>query len=677
MNEPPIARGGLETLSKVAALASVALLLVLRVMLHPAATPGLRMLVPLALIGGWLAAHAWSSAPAALVALATVVPALLAAGFGTTDPVIHTAWLAAIAGCLLPSLSWTRWDLPALWRVLLGGWALTLALAWPVLVLREAGFDPARFGDTVNAVSWAGLSAPLAAGWIMHMVLVQLVALLWLERMVPRARDGRLAVAPEVHGLWLGATAASLVALYQGAADLEFLSTAEWAALGRATGTMLDANTFGMVAALAAPVAVAALRAEMLPRWPALAAVVFAMNGAGVWVSGSRTAFLCGLVGACALATSFVPHPRRHAGLLWPAVGAVVVVVVAAVVFSTADNPLGRELGNPNDDTVAEALFNRGGYGAIANEMVREFPLTGVGAGTYHWLAPDYQRVMLNQELPFDNAQNWWRHQLAELGLLGGLPVLLWSLLVAWMVLRGVGAEASRSTGVWRGGLIGLGVVSLIGMPTQSPLVLLWFFTLVALLVADAPLPERTAGTSKRPAWVAVAALAGAYAAGHGMLAVTDLSVEARALRAGRDHAVGLFAPEPSPDGGEFRWTAEHAELLLAPRTRWLVLRTWVAHPDVGEQPVGLRLATPCQVLFDEELRDSTPVHLALAWPGDPAVLRLAIDVSRTWVPSGTEGSDPRTLGAGLVTAFVGSAEETVGALRTVTLEQCGASGAD
>jgi hypothetical protein len=129
--------------------------------------------------------------------------------------------------------------------VLLGGWALTLALVWPVIVAREAGFDPARLGDTVNAVSWAGLSAPLATGWVMHMVLVQLVGLLWLERMVRRVES---TVPLEVHGLWIGATVASLVAVYQGIVDLGFLSTPEWSLLGRATGTMLDANSYGMVA---------------------------------------------------------------------------------------------------------------------------------------------------------------------------------------------------------------------------------------------------------------------------------------------------------------------------------------------------------------------------------------------------------------------------------------------
>jgi hypothetical protein len=628
--------------------------------------------VPLALVGGWLVTRAWPAAPAGLVALAPIVPALLAAAFGTADPVIHTVWLAAFVGCLLPSLRWSSWDLPPAWRVLLGGWALTLALVWPVIVAREAGFDPARLGDTVNAVSWAGLSAPLATGWVMHMVLVQLVGLLWLERMVRRVES---TVPLEVHGLWIGATVASLVAVYQGIVDLGFLSTPEWSLLGRATGTMLDANSYGMVAALAGPLAVAALRAQAARGWMVTGAAVFAVNASGVWVSGSRTAFLCGLVGTCALLMGLVPRARRQAALLWPAVGAVVVAAVAAFVFSTATNPLGRELGNPNDPTVLDALLNRGGYGAIATEMVRQFPLTGVGVGTYHWLAPDYQRVMLDQELPFDNAQNWWRHQLAELGVLGGASVLVWSAVIAWMTLAGRGLRPRADTGVWRGLLLGLGLVSLIGMPTQDPVVLVWFFALAALLAAGRPATASAVPPGRlRAGWVVVAVLAVAYAAAHAALATTSLSVEARALRASRDHAVGLFAPEPDPEGGQFRWTAQHAELLLAPRTRWLVLRTWVAHPDVTEAPVGVRLATPCQVLLDEQLRDSTPVDLALVWPGGPTSLQIRIDVSRTWSPSGDEGNDDsRVLGAALETAFVDSDEEaTAAAGRRVTLEPCG-----
>ena len=116
--------------------------------------------------------------------------------------------------------------------------------------------------------------------------------------------------------------------------------------------------------------------------------------------------------------------------------------------------------------------------------MIWELPLTGVGVGSYHWLAPDYSRVAFNQELPFDNAQNWWRHQLAELGMLGALPVLAWSIIIAWQTLRGARRARGDHVATVRGLLLGLGLASLLGMPTQDPAVLTAFFLLVAMLAA-------------------------------------------------------------------------------------------------------------------------------------------------------------------------------------------------
>ena len=127
------------------------------------------------------------------------------------------------------------------------------------------------------------------------------------------------------------------------------------------------------------------------------------------------------------------------------------------------------------------SLWDRGGYGPIALRMTREYPLTGVGAGSYRVLAPDYHRAMANDTLPLDNAQNWWRHQIAELGVFGGALVIAFSVLVAWRVLAGreVGHDVAAASTA-RGLLLGLGVTSLFGMPTQNPLVLCWFFALVA-----------------------------------------------------------------------------------------------------------------------------------------------------------------------------------------------------
>lgn len=651
-----------EAVSKGAALASVAALLVLRVALYPGLGWPFRLLTLAVFIGGWGAGRAWpAGAPASLAFLAPVAPVALAAGLGSFDPVLYTVWIAGLAGCLLPSIRWSGWDLPASWRVLLGGWALTLSLAWPVLVGREIGFDLQRFADVSNANSWAQMPAPLVAGWIVHVVLLQLVGLLWLEWMIRRSAAVSEATVPlAVHGLWMGATVSSVVAIYQGTVDLGFLSSLEWADRGRATGLMLDANSFGMIAALAGPIAVVAIRPLALRAASVLAAAAFAVNWAGVWLSGSRTAFLCGLVGTCALAVTMLRPARWRSAVMWPAVAVVLVMVVAAGVLSTTSGPLEREIGNPNDATVTGALFNRGGYGDIAARMIQEYPLTGVGAGTYHWLASDYQRLMLDQELAFDNAQNWWRHQTAELGLLGGLPLLLWSALLVRMTLWRGGGQPQPGAGTYRGLLLGLGLVSLLGMPTQNPTVLLWFFALAALLAVRGDVPEGGAAFSPRIArarWAVVAALAVLYTSGHALLAVGDLSVTARAVRANRDYAVGVYAPEPDPEGGQFRWTAGHAELTFAADTRWLVLRARVQHPDLEARPVELRFSTPCQVVQAQVVATGSPVTIALVLP-EPALLRLSVDVSRTWSPSDYGSPDSRELGAVLVTEFVDSLEE-------------------
>ena len=73
-----------------------------------------------------------------------------------------------------------------------------------------------------------------------------------------------------------------------------------------------------------------------------------------------------------------------------------------------------------------QELWTRGGYGPVATRMVQDYPFTGVGIGSFNWMAPDYWREIANDKLPFDNAQNWWRHQVAELGLISWTYDALW-----------------------------------------------------------------------------------------------------------------------------------------------------------------------------------------------------------------------------------------------------------
>jgi len=273
-----------ERASRIALVASVAAITLFQLAFHPDLTPSLQQAGIAALALGLLAGPFASGAGiAAWIVVAPLAPALLRAATGREGPVLDVVWMAGLAGALLRTGARAGWSLPPLWRLLLGGWALVLTFAWPIVVARELGFHWRTLHDDAAVNSWAMLTAARVVAWSLYVTQTQLLGLLWFdwlwgclsrERAIPRA----------LHALWLGVTVASVVAIYQGWIDLTFLSTAFWANERRATATLLDANGYGMLAALAAPVAFYWLR-RRLP----LALAILAVNGLGLWMSGSRT----------------------------------------------------------------------------------------------------------------------------------------------------------------------------------------------------------------------------------------------------------------------------------------------------------------------------------------------------------------------------------------------------
>ena len=112
--------------------------------------------------------------------------------------------------------------------------------------------------------------------------------------------------------------------------------------------------------------------------------------------------------------------------------------------------------------------------------MIREHPWAGVGVGTFHTLVRDFAMVTTHRPLVPDNAQSWYRHLLAELGLLGSLPWIAWcAVFVATLFSRAAGDRDRFSLGVLRGAFVGFGIIALIGMPGQSLTVIMTFWTLV------------------------------------------------------------------------------------------------------------------------------------------------------------------------------------------------------
>ncbi|HEY3159824.1 MAG TPA: O-antigen ligase family protein [Vicinamibacterales bacterium] len=715
MNSDPSGAPSLvERASKLIVVVAICAAIPLHLFVDPAGGWPILTLTLAMAIAGFACARRWPTAtPAAMMILLTLGPALLTAVLRVAAlNAFYTALLTGLFASLLPRIPLDRWALPSSWRLLLGIWGLTLAVGWPVMIVREAGVRLGTLRDSGALDSWTLLTTPQVESWILYVVITQLVALVWLEWVFlwgsgirdqgSRTFDVRLpdprSPIPDprlqpVHALWIGATLASLVAIYQGTVDIAFLSGGVWPGLRRAAGTLLDANAYGTVAAFAGPIAFVSIPHLHWRHTRSAQAAALAINWAGAWMSGSRTAFVCGALGTVLLvyellraSTRSREADTREASSLLAGIAAIVLLLITV---AGAIGPFRRVMSDARADAAVTDLWSRGGYGTVASRMIRDHPLTGVGIGSFNWMAADYWRQMANERLPFDNAQNWWRHQVVELGIVGALPVVLWSLLVAWLVLtRRTPPDDRLETATLRGLLIGLGIASLLGVPTQNPIVLLIFFYLVARFenltnprtpnleprIPDPGSPSTPLGARRIPAsaWLAGAVIPLVYAGGQLALARGPLKPLARAEQTNRDYIVGTYPGERLPQGS-FRWTRKHATFALAVPSRYLVVRFHVEHPDIGTHPVKVRMTTPCQTLVDEFATDSSEYARAFEIPpGQPRIV-FDTDVSRTWRPSDSGKADTRELGLAVEADFVGTPTVVSSQERWIPLKPCAA----
>jgi hypothetical protein len=665
-------------LSKQITVGALAVAIPLHLYIDPVAGFTVRAAAAVAFAASSFSTKRWPRTPAVVATAAAIAPVFLAALTGTAAlNVFYTVILASLFGALLPTLPLNGWRLPSSWHLPIVAWALTLSFGWPVMIVREAGLRLGTLRDTGTLDSWALLTTPQVESWILYVAITQLAGVLWLDWLFGPGPDDR---SPHPgHGLWIGATLASIAAIIQGTMAMSFLNVEPWIDLRRAAGTMLDANAYGAVAAVAGPLAFVSLPRLVNRHVRALQAAALAINWAGAWMSGSRTALLCGVFGTLLLAYELVRTSARDETAsrnTWSLLAGVAVVVLVLAIGAGAIGPFERirTAGTP-----VQELWTRGGYGSVATRMVRDYPFTGVGIGSFNWMAPDYWRQIANDKLPFDNAQNWWRHQIAELGLIASLPILFWSAWIAWLVVtRHASAAARLETQTLRGLLIGIGVASLVGMPTQNPLVLLMFFYCAArfeILTRGVRIPNpesRFAANSRFPAiaWAAAFLIAIGYAGAQLVLARGPLKPLERAARTNRDYIIGTYPSEPLPQG-QFRWTRRRATFALAAQSTHLIIRYHVEHPDVATHPVRLSIATPCQTIVDRVFTDMSVDGQALVLPEGQSRVVFDTEVSRTWRPADFGKPDQRELGAAVEADFVETPTVVSSLERWIPLKIC------
>jgi hypothetical protein len=108
--------------------------------------------------------------------------------------------------------------------------------------------------------------------------------------------------------------------------------------------------------------------------------------------------------------------------------------------------------------------------------MLAEHPAVGIGVGGFNYQYADILYLINRSERPPDNAQNWYRQQLAELGWLGSAGWIAWTGMFIWMLIRRGSADRDVLLSAVKGAVVGLGAASLVGMPTQDAAasIILW-----------------------------------------------------------------------------------------------------------------------------------------------------------------------------------------------------------
>ena len=427
---------------------------------------------------------------------------------------LDIAWALPLLGLTLSNRP-LQWSLPQRWLGPLLTWSLLVSVAWPIVFLRETDF--ALWILPLQRVSNTSMGInPWTMGLdVTYFVLLHNAGILFVDALCRWYSGKREAFDREVlRPMALSAGIAAAVAFYQGFVDLSFLNQKFWTYMIRAAGTLGDPNKLGAVMSFWTIGAVAMARRLRQP-WSLIISVTAIVAGSGaVWLSGSRTGLAAvivsvGIAGAEAvrywwLNRSAVRVSAGRAALIGG--GALVIAAAMVVVLQNASThtivargtlgylPFIGDRGIVK--SANELLWERFGYGPAAVEMIKEHPIDGIGLGMFHPLVRDYGKdVGYNGDrtLVSDNAQSWFRHNFAELGIVGVLPLLWWCVVFAGLMFSRMDAGDRLSVGMVRGVLLGFLAASVFGMPAQSMAIVITFWVFAFWLLSEKSGPVATA----------------------------------------------------------------------------------------------------------------------------------------------------------------------------------------
>jgi hypothetical protein len=583
-----------------------------------------------------------------------VAPAAIYTAHGDWHPFYSVMWFGALLGAMAPEALRKPWRVPHPWRLPIVLWSLVIIAGASIVIARELDFNQALLARDFQPGSTLGGLPPATVTWILHVAVTQLLGILWFDWLLAQ---GEGILRPVVGSLAVSAAVVMLVAAYQAFGHIEFLNTTVFGATGRASGTLFDGNLAGMIGAMWIGLSVAS--ASLGRRWARSMTVPgIALGWMMVLTSGSRNAQLAGvIVSGSALMLLAMKGNRVAARVVFTRVlPATAVIALVLLVLGARDiGPVGRlwrtlPVATGQDwSAYARELWNRNGYGVASTAMIRDFPSFGIGFASFQTLLPFYA-----PGLPPDNAQSWYRQLVTELGFVGALAPLLWTVLFAAAVAR---PAARNSSAAWplRGVLVASGVVALVGIPAQDLTVALTLWTAAFWYTTVAREAPPTSEPIAMRGWLALLGILAIFSVGTGRLAAGPLRPPVRAERIAWPYSYGFYESERDGEGQPFRWAMPRAVIVLDAPRRVMTLVVRVPHADVAERPVAFRAWVDGREVMNRTISSGDPIVADVRVPDGRPRVRLETWASRSVVPADVgDSTDERRLSAAVSWTFGG-----------------------
>lgn len=312
------------------------------------------------------------------------------------------------------------------------------------------------------------------------------------------------------------------------------------------------------------------------------------------------------------------------------------------------------------------------GLWKLATLMVRDYPVSGVGVGSFIIEAANYaQEHKVHMGTP-DSAENYFLQVASEMGIVG-LVLILW---IFWEIARqaiksyrGV-PDNDRHKFILIGAIAGV-IAFLINIQAHTYIgsyeIKYTFWLLVGLIFCMGKIaesqnkrknPEEADSRGEKVRWSKPFKVFGLmvivlYSAFHLWNSTHSLSLKSRTERLGIKQDFGFYQPEKTKDGMDFRWTRKYGGLTIKIEKPVIEVSILTSHPDIHVNPVTVQVYLVKEFFKQKRLvkeitltRSVWQTHEFCISEEVGQEVILLFKVSRTWNPLKWRGTpDPRNLG--------------------------------